>query len=72
MLFGTIGKKAMIKNPVPWPNGAKCAVAFTFDMDADSILHLSNPKDSYRRVAAISELQYGPKVGAVVRILLTV
>lgn len=53
----------MIKNPVPWPNGAKCAVAFTFDMDADSFLHLSHPKDSYRRVAAMSELQYGPKVG---------
>ncbi len=53
----------MIKNPVPWPNGAKCAVAFTFDMDADSILHLSHPEDSYRRIAAISELQYGPKVG---------
>ena len=53
----------MIKNPVPWPNGAKCAVAFTFDMDADSFLHLVHPKDSYRRVAAMSELQYGPKVG---------
>lgn len=53
----------MIKNPVPWPNGARCAVAFTFDMDADSSLHLSHPSDSYRRVAAISELQYGPKVG---------
>lgn len=53
----------MIRNPVPWPNGAKCAAAFTFDMDADSFLHLSHPEDSYRRVAAISELQYGPKVG---------
>lgn len=53
----------MIGNPVPWPNGARCAVAFTFDMDADSLLHLSHPKDSYRRVAAITELQYGPKVG---------
>ena len=26
----------MIANPVPWPNGARCTVAFTFDMDADS------------------------------------
>lgn len=53
----------MITNPVPWPNGAKCAVAFTFDMDADSLIHLSHPKDSYRRIAVTSELQYGPKVG---------
>ena len=53
----------MISNPVPWPNGARCAVAFTFDMDADSFLHLSHRKDSYRRVAVTSELQYGPKVG---------
>ncbi len=30
----------MIENPVPWPNGAKCAVAITFDIDTDSFLHL--------------------------------
>ncbi|MEQ8665447.1 MAG: polysaccharide deacetylase [Rhodospirillales bacterium] len=53
----------MIDNPVPWPDGARCAVAFTFDMDADSFLHLTHPNDAHRRVAAISELQYGPKVG---------
>lgn len=53
----------MIGNPVPWPNGAQCAAAFTFDMDADSLLHLVHPQDSYRRVATTSELQYGPLVG---------
>ncbi|WP_282609724.1 polysaccharide deacetylase [Pelagibius sp. Alg239-R121] len=53
----------MIKKPVPWPNGARCAVAFTFDMDADSILHLAHPKDSYRRLSAISTLRYGPEIG---------
>ena len=25
----------MIRNPVPWPGGAKVACAITFDMDAD-------------------------------------
>jgi peptidoglycan/xylan/chitin deacetylase (PgdA/CDA1 family) len=30
----------MIENPVPWPNGARCAVAITFDVDTDSFLHL--------------------------------
>lgn len=53
----------MTINAVPWPNGARCAVAFTFDMDADSFLHLTHPGDSYRRIAATSELQYGPLVG---------
>jgi len=27
----------MIRNPIPWPDGAKCAVAFTFDMDTDRV-----------------------------------
>ena len=30
----------MISNPVPWPDGARCAVAFTLDMDAESLLYL--------------------------------
>jgi peptidoglycan/xylan/chitin deacetylase (PgdA/CDA1 family) len=59
----------MIKNPVPWPNGARCAVAVTFDMDADSILHLEH-KDGHRRISANSMLRYGPEV-AVPRILET-
>ena len=59
----------MIRHPVPWPNGARCAVAITFDMDADSILHLDH-RDSHRRVSATSMLRYGPEVG-VPRILET-
>jgi len=60
----------MIENPIVWPNGARCAVSFTFDMDADSILHVAHPKDSATRVASISMLHYGPKV-AIPRILET-
>ena len=60
----------MIANPVPWPNGARCAVAITLDMDADSILHLDHPRDSIQRVSALSMLRYGPEV-AVPRILET-
>jgi len=26
----------MLANPIPWPEGARCAVAITWDMDADS------------------------------------
>ena len=60
----------MIQNPVPWPDGARCAVAITFDMDADSLIHLEHPKDGYNRISGLSMLRYGPEV-AVPRILET-
>jgi peptidoglycan/xylan/chitin deacetylase (PgdA/CDA1 family) len=53
----------MIRRPVPWPNGAKVAVAITFDMDADSLVHIEHPRDSISRVSTISMLKYGPEVG---------
>ena len=58
----------MIRNPIPWPSGAKCAVAITFDMDADSLIHIAKPADSHNRLYPISMGRYGPKV-AVPRIL---
>lgn len=58
----------MIKNPPPWPNGARCAVSITFDEDADSILHLAHHASAHNRVAAISMLRYGPEI-AVPRIV---
>jgi peptidoglycan-N-acetylglucosamine deacetylase len=60
----------MINKPVIWPNGAKCAFAITFDIDADSLIHISRPKDSFNRLYPISMGQYGPKV-AIPRILET-
>ena len=58
----------MIRNPIPWPNGAKCAVAITFDMDADSLIHIARPEDSHRRLYPTSMGRYGPNV-AIPRIL---
>ncbi|MEM7177880.1 MAG: polysaccharide deacetylase [Pseudomonadota bacterium] len=58
----------MIKNPVPWPNGARCAVAITFDMDADSLLHIEHHASADTRLAAMSDLRYGPEI-AVPRIV---
>ena len=58
----------MIRNPIPWPNGAKCAVAITFDMDADSLIHIAKPEDSHDRLYPISMGRYGPLV-ALPRIL---
>ncbi len=52
----------MIRNPIPWPNGAKCAACLTFDMDADSLIHVDYPTDGNNRVSAISMLRYGPTV----------
>ena len=60
----------MIKSPIPWPNGARCACAITFDMDADSLIHISRPTDGHDRLYPISMGRYGPTVG-VPRILET-
>lgn len=60
----------MIANPIPWPNGARCAVAITFDMDADSLIHVARPEDSHDRLYPISMGRYGPTV-AIPRILET-
>jgi peptidoglycan/xylan/chitin deacetylase (PgdA/CDA1 family) len=53
----------MIANPIPWPDGHRCAVAITFDMDADSILHLAHPDSADNKVMSLSMLRYGPDVG---------
>lgn len=53
----------MIQNPIPWPNGARCAAAITFDMDADSLLHIDHPTNSLTKISALSMLRYGPEVG---------
>lgn len=58
----------MIRNPIPWPDGAQCAVAITFDMDADSLIHIARPEDSHRRLYPISMGRYGPNI-AMPRIL---
>lgn len=60
----------MIRNPVPWPNGARLAACLTFDMDADSLIHVEYPGSGHERVSAISMLRYGPTV-AIPRIVET-
>ena len=60
----------MISNPIPWPNGARCACVISFDMDADSLIHIARPDDSHDRLYPISMGRYGPQV-AVPRILET-
>lgn len=52
----------MIRNPIPWPNGARCAVAFTFDMDGESLMHVNHAGDISDRIVGTSDLRYGPEV----------
>lgn len=59
---GVKSRLNLIANPPPWPDGKRCAVAFTFDEDADSILHLAHHKNATNLAASMSMLQYGPRV----------
>jgi peptidoglycan/xylan/chitin deacetylase (PgdA/CDA1 family) len=52
----------LVANPPPWPGGARCAVCFCFDFDAESLLHLYYPDDATRRINLSSSLRYGPRV----------
>ncbi len=45
-----------------WPNGAKCAVCFTFEFDAES-LWLAREEKNSRLLATLSQGRYGAKVG---------
>ncbi len=53
---------------ISWPNGAKCACAITFDIDADSLIRNARPEDGHNRLQAVTMGRYGPTV-AVPRIL---
>lgn len=52
----------MIANKIAWPNGARCAVAVTWDMDADSSLNWYNPDTAERLVATQSYVRYDPLI----------
>ncbi|NKC30757.1 polysaccharide deacetylase family protein [Falsiroseomonas selenitidurans] len=47
---------------VKWPNGARCAVALTFDFDAET-LWLSRDPSNARRPGTLSQGVYGARVG---------
>ena len=34
---------SVLANPIAWPDGARCAVAFTWDVDAESLIHFYFP-----------------------------
>jgi peptidoglycan/xylan/chitin deacetylase (PgdA/CDA1 family) len=48
----------LIANPPPWPGGARCAVAITFDVDSDSFVHVGLPDRAHRLVCTTSWARY--------------
>lgn len=48
----------MLANPITWPNGARCAVAITFDMDSDSILYSDHADRASTMIGTASWLRY--------------
>ena len=43
-------ERSLIANPPAWPNGARCAVALTFDVDTDSMIHYSLPETAHTKL----------------------
>ncbi len=50
--------QSLIANAPPWPNGARCAAAVTFDVDSDSLLHIEHGDRAPELVATASWLRY--------------
>ena len=48
--------------PISWPNGARCAASFSFDVDAESAM-LGVSTTHADRMSAISHQAYGPLTG---------
>ena len=48
----------------PWPNGAKVAVALTFDEDGETVPLVYDPGSAAKRLTLQSEMSYGPNVGS--------
>lgn len=53
----------MTRVPPPWPNGARCAVGFSFDVDADSVVHASKRAGVVDEIHAVAHMRYDPHVG---------
>lgn len=55
----------MMKHPnaPAWPNGARCAVAFSFDVDADSVVHAHHRARALDDPFSIVQMRYDPFVG---------
>lgn len=47
---------------IPWPDGARCAVVLSFDIDGEAGL-LGPRREHQKRLSALSQAAFGPQVG---------
>jgi peptidoglycan/xylan/chitin deacetylase (PgdA/CDA1 family) len=47
-----------IENPIPWPDGKRCAASFSFDVDVDSMLRLTYGEKTPEKLQTLSWLGY--------------
>ena len=52
----------MLSNPIPWPNGARCCVSLTWDVDAESGLVYRHRERTGDLVSTRTFLRYGPNI----------
>ena len=46
-----------------WPNGARCAVVFSVDPDAESGIVFGKPQEAATRLDEMEERRFDPRVG---------
>lgn len=52
----------LIDPPFPWPQGKRCAVCISFDVDAESLVHLVHGEEADNKVMTRSEARYDAEV----------
>lgn len=52
----------LIDSPFPWPEGARCAVCISFDIDGETLVHLGHREEADNKVMTRSEARYDAEV----------
>lgn len=52
----------MLENPLPWPDGHRCSVSITWDVDVDSGLRYAHGAKADSLAATLSFVKYSPRV----------
>ena len=58
----------MIDTSPPWPNGVRCVGAFSFGVDAGSVVHLSHSCAVTQKLHGLTHMRCGPFV-AILRLV---
>jgi peptidoglycan/xylan/chitin deacetylase (PgdA/CDA1 family) len=53
---------ALIEQPFPWPEGKRCAVCLSFDIDGESLVHLGYREEADNKVMTRSEAIYDAEI----------